>query len=109
MFTQNTIYDCCHTLSDVDSETVKSYDVKHRHSKTTVSSDVMQPKNLGEPEVKLGLTFNYSPCQSRCTAKKFEKTRVRKGKGTARDSGCEYTLFRQFSIGGPLQSSITND
>ena len=32
-----------------------------------------------------------------------------KVKVKVRDSGCKHTLFRPFSIVGPLQFSITND
>ena len=37
------------------------------------------------------------------------ETKIKGKKEKVRDSGCKHTLFRSFSIVGPLQFSITND
>ena len=61
---------------------------------------------MKEKEVKLALNTNCF-LQTINLAKKFAQLAAVKVK--VRDSGCKHTLFRPFSIVGPLQFSITND
>ena len=66
--------------------------------------EIITYKRLGAKTRKIILQVKRDCWQQYCNSINSKKVKVR-----VRDSGCKRTLFRPFSIVGPLQFLITNE
>ena len=83
----------------------KSYPTDQKTSSILVPTEAKSAKNHFQQN-----RYSLFDSHVMATANLAEKWQQRRDvKVKVRDSGCKHTLFRPFSIVGPLQFSITND